>query len=361
LEIERLRRLRATLADKGMDGLVVSNPQNLRYLSGFTGSSGWLLISENKAILATDFRYIEQAKMEAPDYEISLIKGDLSNWLPNLISDLNWQKLAFEDTSVSYHSYRMLSDTVKSKLVNLELVPSGGLVEQLRSIKEPEELELIKRAVELTDAAFEQAKLIIRPGVTEKEVAWELEKLLRDNGSEQLAFDIILASGPNSALPHAKPTERAICAGEPVLIDMGAKIGGYCGDFSRTLCCGQADKTLQEIYGVVLQAQTAAMSGIESGIGASQADALARTVIEQAGYGDAFGHSLGHGIGLSVHELPTLAPNSSDLLIDDMVFTVEPGIYISGWGGVRIEDIAILEKGRIKMLTRSEKTYGGII
>ena len=353
--IERLQGLRPVIAEKGLDALLVSRQENLRYLSGFTGSSGWLLISRNNAIFATDFRYIEQAKEDAHNYEIIQVKGDLSNWLPDLLSNLGWRKLGFEADFVSCQSYYKLSETVKSKQVNLELIPATGLIEQLRSVKELEELKLISSAVELTDAAFEQAKSVIHPSVTEKEVAWEIEKFLRQRGSEGLAFEIIVASGPNSALPHAKPTERAICSGEPVLIDMGARVSGYCSDFSRTLCCGEADRTLQEIYSIVLKAQTAAISGIESGMDASQADGLARTIIEQAGYGNAFGHSLGHGVGLEVHELPVLAPNSSDLLIDGMVFTIEPGIYVPGWGGVRIEDMVILENGRARMLTKSAK------
>ena len=359
--IGRLQKLRPGIAEKGLDALLVSQPENYRYLSGFTGSSGWLLISDSHAILATDFRYTEQAKNEAPYCETTQVKGELHNWLPDLVSDLGWHKLGFEADSVSYHSYHKLSETIKSKQVNLELIPTTHLVEHLRSIKELEELELISKAVELTDAAFEQAKSIIRPGITEKEVAWEIEKLLRQEGSEGIPFEIIVASGPNSALPHARPTERIICSGEPVLIDMGARISGYCSDFSRTLSLRaqrsnpKADKTLQEIYSIVLTSQTTAIEGIESGMDASQADGLARTIIEQAGYGGAFGHSLGHGVGLEVHESPTLSSNSSDLLLDGMVFTIEPGIYLTGWGGVRIEDMVTLEKGKVRVLTKSEK------
>ena len=357
--IGRLQKLRPGIGKRGLDAILVSQPENCRYLSGFTGSSGWLLISHNCAILATDSRYIEQAKGEAPDYEITQVKGELHNWLPDLMSDLGWHKLGFEANFVSYHSYHKLSETIKSKQVNFELIPTTGIVEHLRSIKEPEELELINRAVELTDAAFEQAKSIIHPGITEKEAAWEIEKLLRQGGSEGIPFEIIVASGPNSALPHAKPSERIICSGEPVLIDMGARIGGYCSDFSRTLCLGEALKAvshqLSAIYDIVLTSQTAAIEGIESGMDGSQADQLARNIIEQAGYGDAFGHGLGHGVGLAIHELPVLASNSSDLLLDGMVFTIEPGIYIAGWGGVRIEDLVTLEKGKAKVLTKSRR------
>ena len=305
--------------------------------------------------MATDFRYTEQAKGESADFEIIQTKGELRNWLPGLISDFRWHKLGFEANLISYDSYHKLSEAIETKQVNLELVPTTGIVEHLRSIKEPEELDLITKAVELSDVAFEQAKMIIRPGVTEKEAAWEIEKFLRQEGSEGTPFEIVVASGSNSALPHARPTEKIIRPGELVLIDMGARISGYCSDFSRTLFLGEADKTLQEIYNIVFKAQTIAIEGVRSGMDASQADKLARSVIEQAGYGEAFGHSLGHGVGLATHELPTLGPSSSDSLADGMVFTIEPGIYLPNQGGVRIEDMVVLENGKPKVLTQARK------
>jgi len=353
--IKRLCKLRMTITEKGLGALLLSQPENLRYLSGFTGSSGWLLISGQNAILATDFRYVEQAKGESPDFEIIRTKGGLRDWLPGLVSDLGWHRLGFEANFISYEGYHKLNEAIKTKHVNLELVPTTGIVEQLRSIKEPEELGFITKAVGLADAAFEQAKAIIRPGITEKEAAWEIEKILRQEGSEGIPFEIIVASGPNSALPHARTTEKPICSGEPVLIDMGARISGYCSDFTRTLFLGRADKMFREIYNIILKAQTTAIKGIESGMGASQADRLARSVVEQAGYGDAFGHGLGHGVGLAVHEFPMLGPSSSDSLADGMVFTVEPGIYLAGQGGVRIEDMVVLENGKVRVLTKASK------
>jgi Xaa-Pro aminopeptidase len=353
--VKRLRKLRTPIAEKELNALLISQPENIRYLSGFTGSSGWLLISGQKAILATDFRYVEQAKEESPEFEIFQTKQELRDWLPGLVSDSGWHKLGFDANFISYDSFHKLSDAIKTKQINLELVPTTGIVEQLRSIKEPEELGFIIKAVELADAAFEHAKAIIRPGITEKEAAWEIEKFLRQKGSEGLPFEIIVASGPNSALPHAKPIEKIINSGEPVLIDMGARISGYCSDFSRTLFSGKADKIFQEIYNVVLEAQAAAIEGIKPGMDASQADQLARGIIEQAGFGDAFGHSLGHGVGLAVHELPTIGPSSSYSLADGMVFTIEPGIYLAGQGGVRIEDMVVLENGKAKVLSKVKK------
>jgi Xaa-Pro aminopeptidase len=353
--MKRLQKLQASIDKKGIDALLISQPENLFYLSGFTGSSGWLLISEQNAILATDFRYVEQAKGESSDFEIIQTKRELRDWLPDLVSDLGWHKLGFEANFISYEGYHKLSEAIKSSQVTLDFVPTIGIVDQLRSIKEPEELQFITKAVALTDAVFEQAKVIIHPGITEKETAWEIEKFFRQEGSEGMPFEIIVASGSNSALPHARPTEKIICSGEPVLIDMGAKINGYCSDFSRTLVLGKADKSLHEIYNIVLKAQTTAIERVESGMDASQADRLARSVVEQAGYGDAFGHGLGHGVGLAVHEFPSLGPNSSDLLADGMVFTIEPGIYLAGQGGVRIEDMVVLENGKARVLSKSKR------
>jgi Xaa-Pro aminopeptidase len=353
-KMNRLRKLRELIIEEGLDGLLISQADNLHYLSGFTGS-GWLLISGRDAILALDFLYVEQARQESQDFEIIQIKQELHSWLPGLVSDLGWHKLGFEANLISYDGYQRLGDAIRTKQVNIDLVPATGAVERLRSVKEPEELTLITKAAELADAVLEQAKAIIRPGVTEKEAAWEIEKNLRQNGSEGVPFEIIVASGPNSALPHARPTEKAICSGEPVLIDMGAKINGYCSDLSRTLFLGGPNKTFHKIYSIVLQAQAAAIKGAKSQMAASQADQLARSVIEQAGYGDAFGHGLGHGVGLAVHEFPRLGLGSSDSLTDGMVFTVEPGIYLAGQGGVRIEDMVVLENGKARVLTKSTK------
>jgi Xaa-Pro aminopeptidase len=353
-KMKRLWKLRKSIAEKGLDALLISQPENLRYLSGFTGS-GWLLVSGRNAILALDFLYVEQAKVESPDFEIIQIKQDLHAWLPGLVSDFGWRELGFEANLLSYDGYQKLSEAIKAKQINLELVPTTGIVEQLRSTKEPEEMRLITKAVELADAVFEQAMAIVRPGITEKELAWKIEEGLRQRGSEGVPFEIIVASGPNAALPHARPTEKTIGSGEPVLIDMGARINGYCSDLSRTLFLGRANKAFQEIYDIVLRAQATAIEGTKSEMAASQVDQLARSVIEQAGYGHAFGHGLGHGVGLAVHEYPRLGLSSSDLLTNGMVFTAEPGIYLAGQGGVRIEDMVLLENGKARALTKAAK------
>lgn len=329
----RLQKLRQELAEKDIDAVLISQPENRYYLSGFDGSSGYLLVTAQDAILATDFRYIEQATTQSPDYEVFRITNDIGEWFPRLITELGLRRLGFEVGHITFGLYRQLSDILDEAESKLRLVPVDGLVESLRAIKEPGEIELITRAVEISDAAFAYIKDMIRIGMTENEVAWEIEKFMRQKGSQAMPFDSIVASGPNSALPHAKPSPRKIQSGEPVVIDIGARFEGYSSDLSRTICLGTADDTFTKVYDTVLKAQLAAVAAIREGVNGDQADGAARAVIEQAGYGEAFGHGLGHGIGLAPHEQPRLGPNSAELLTSGMVFTVEPGIYLTGWGG----------------------------
>lgn len=353
--MSRLQKLRQSLEQKELDVLLVSRQENRRYLSGFTGSAGWLLISTKNACLAVDFRYVEQAKRESPDFDVIHIRGDTASWLPKLVSDSKFKRAGFEADFLPFVVYQQLCQTISDAGYQFQLIPTTGLVESIRAVKEPHELQFIAEAVGLADAALAHAKSVLRPGVSEKDIAWELEKFLREKGSEALPFDIIVASGPNSALPHARPSEQVILKNVPVIIDLGARVNGYCSDLSRTFSLGDEDETFSKIYDIVLGAQLTALATIGAGMNGDQADRLARSVIEQANYGEAFGHSLGHGVGLEAHESPRLGPNASDLLTDGMVFTIEPGIYIPGWGGVRIEDTVVMENGKIKALTGAEK------
>jgi len=351
----RLQKLRQKLAEKEIDAIFISQPENRYYLSGFAGSSGFLLITPQKTILATDFRYIEQAKIQAPDYEVFQITGDMISWLPELVADLGLRKLGFEAGHITFTTYRQLSDMLKEQQPRTKLIPLDGLVESLRVVKEPEEIELITRAAEIGDNAFAYIEDVIHAGMSEKEVAWEIAKFLRENGSQPVPFDVIVASGPNSALPHAKPSPRTIQYGEPIVIDIGARSDGYASDLTRTICLGTTDDTFKKVYDIVLGAQLAAMAIIKEGMTGEQADSLARKVVEEAGYAEAFGHALGHGIGLAPHEAPRLGPGSAEALVSGMVFTVEPGIYLTGWGGVRIEDLAVMENGKAKVISKARK------
>jgi Xaa-Pro aminopeptidase len=352
---DRIDKLRNVMAEKRLDGIFISQPDNRFYLSGFNGSAGYLLITAKEKMLATDFRYLEQVKEQSPDFTLFRITGNVKEWFISLTDGLGIKVLGFESEDMTHSMYRRFAEALKSVESSIRLIPVEGVVDSLRAVKDPVEIGLIRQAVEITDRAYAHIEKTIRPGMTELEVAWELEKFQRDNGSGAMPFGIIVASGPNSALPHAQPSSRKINAGEPVVIDMGARVGGYCSDFTRTLCIGEPDDTFRKVYDIVLGAQLAAISLIKSGMTGRQADGFARTVIEEAGYAEEFGHSLGHGTGLAAHEQPRVGPNSDDILTDGMVFSVEPGIYLPGWGGVRIEDLAILENGVIEVLSKGRK------
>jgi Xaa-Pro aminopeptidase len=352
---ERLKRLRGRLAEKGLDAVFITRAENRRYLSGFHGSAGSLLITAGEAVLATDFRYTEEAAAQAPDFEILRVSNNMADWFPSLAADLGIKTLGFEAADVSFDYYHRLGQALKKKALPVKLVPLGGLVESLRAVKDAGEITLIERAVAIADAAFNAIEAAIKPGLSERQVAWELEKALRENGSEPLPFEIIVASGPNASLPHHHPSDRAIREADAVVIDMGARFGGYASDLSRTICAGQPGDTFKKVYRAVLEAQAAAVSAITAGVTGHHADSAARKVIRRAGYGQAFGHALGHGVGLAEHELPRLGPGSREALTDGMVFTIEPGIYLSGWGGVRIEDVAVMEGGRPRILTAARK------
>ena len=351
----RLQKLCQLLAENEIDAILISQPENRYYLSGFDGSSGFLLINRQSKVLATDFRYIEQAKRQAPDYEIFKISNNVVDWFPELVAGSNLKRVGFEAGHITFARYQQLSDILSKGSSQLRLIPTNGLVESLRAIKEPEEIELITKAAEISDSAFNYIENIIHTGMSEKEVAWEIEKFMRQSGSETIPFDIIVASGPNSALPHAKPSSRVIGSNEPIIIDIGARVDGYSSDLSRTMYLGTADDTFNKVYDIVLGAQLTTIATIKPDMTGAQADSLARTVIEQAGYGEAFGHGLGHGVGLAPHELPRLGPNSPEHLVDGMIFTIEPGIYLSGWGGVRIEDVVVMENGKIRVISKAKK------
>jgi Xaa-Pro aminopeptidase len=351
----RVTGLRQKFTDKGIEAMLVSQPDNLYYLSGCQGLEGYLLISAEAAIIVTDFRYVEQAERQSPHCSIFRISGKMAEWFPRLFTALNVSRLGFESSHLSHAGYSQLTEIIRNAKMSVDMVPVEGMVDSLRMVKEPEEIALIEKAIRITDSVYDYVKSILKPGMTEKQLAWEIEKFQRDHGSQPVPFELIVAAGPNSALPHARPCDYVIKEGDPVVIDIGAKYGYYGSDLTRTLCAGKKDDTFRKVYGIVLEAQMAAISGIKMGMTGREADAIARSIIARAGYGEAFGHSLGHGIGLVTHERPTVGPNSTDVLSNGMVFTVEPGIYISGWGGVRIEDDVVIENDRLRVLSSAAK------
>lgn len=350
---ERLQRIRARLAEEGLDWLLVSSPENRRYLSGFTGSAGYLLISQEEALLATDFRYYQQVQEQAPAYTLARMQGGTVEALASILQQhvAEGARLGFEAEHLTVALYENLRGAVGAA----QWVPTQGLVEHLRAVKEPEEVQAIRRAVALADEVLEAVLPTLRPGMTEKEVAWRLESAMRERGAEKVSFDLIVASGPNGAKPHAVTSDRPLGKGEPIVIDMGCVVDGYCSDLTRTVVLGEPDGRFRDLYDLVLRAQRVAEEGIRPGMSGREADALAREVIDAAGYKEEFGHSLGHGVGLEVHELPRLSALSEEPLREGMVFTVEPGVYIPGWGGIRIEDMAVLRADGVEVLTACTK------
>ncbi len=361
---QRVQRLREKLDESKLDALLVASPEtasgaNCRYLSGFAGSSAYLLITKDDAVIATDFRYWEQAERQAQGFRLHKTEGGLEKWLPEFLKSVGGRRVAFEAAHVSYETYRTMRKAVSalggSDAERPKLSARTNLVEGLRAIKEPDEIEAIQAAIDIGDAAFEHVAPRIEPGWTEKRVAWEIEKQIRERGGDGVSFDTIVAGGPWGALPHAYPRDRALEEGESVVIDMGVRLNGYMSDLTRTLYLGKPDDQFKRIYDIVLAAQQTAEELIEPGMTGEQAHMLAHRVIEEAGHGDDFGHGLGHGVGMEVHEAPRVGKASKEVLAEGMVFTVEPGIYVTGWGGVRIEDMVVLADGRARVLSRAPK------
>tara|TARA_Y100000590_G_scaffold169152_1_gene193782 strand:+ start:2560 stop:3636 length:1077 start_codon:yes stop_codon:yes gene_type:complete len=352
--MDRVKNIRDRFDDYGINGLLVQSPDNRRYISGFTGTAGSLIISRDQAVLATDFRYIEQATTQSPEFRILRTFGAL-DWLPDLVGDLGITNLGFESEHLSFAMHQRIADTVASAGLPIDLIPVHALVEEVRKIKDQLEMDSLVRAIDISDRAFDEVSKTIFVGQTEREIAWLLEKTMRELGADSPSFDTIVAAGPNAALPHHRPDDTKIQNGTPLIIDMGAKYEGYCSDLSRTLFIGTPDDRFVSIYDTVLAAQLTAIATVQSGMTGSEADNLARLVIDEAGYGDKFGHSLGHGVGLEIHEQPGVGPGSQTILSDGMPFTIEPGIYISGWGGVRIEDVVVLEEGQARVISKASK------
>lgn len=362
----RVERLRAALRDANLDAFLVTNPENRRYLSGFTGhdsgadSAGALLVTLDDNALITDGRYLEQAETECPGLRIIKRDAEFAPLAAATLVDLDAKRVGFEATHVTVALRDDIEAALREKAPNasVELVPTRKVVERLRVVKDAEELANIERAVAITDETFTHLCGYLKPGLTERQIAHEIERYMLEKGADGLAFDSIVASGPNSALPHAVPTDREIQAGEPITIDMGARYNGYCSDMTRTVCLGQPGPEAEAIYNLVLRAQEACESEVGPGMNGKQADAAAREVLEAGGHGEHYLHSTGHGLGLEIHENPRLSKLGADHILEPgMLITIEPGVYLAGWGGVRIEDTAIVTEDGIRVLTRSHKRF----
>ncbi len=347
--LARLSRLRPHLAEAGLEGLVVSSSSNVFYLSGFRGSSGALLITSDQALLLSDFRYRLQARQQAPNFEFVEVERKLLFTLGDVAREQGIARLGYDQANLTCELHDQLSEGASG----VELALAGGLVEELRAVKSKDEIALIRAAASLADQALSKMMGLLKPGVSERDIALEGEFFMRRAGAEAAAFDFIVASGPNSALPHAETSDRCLQSGDLVVIDMGARVGGYCSDITRTLAIKTASTQAQEIYHIVYRAQRAAAAAVKAGVIGGEVDRIARNLIEATGYGDAFGHSLGHGVGVEVHEAPRLRRGEEAQLLPGQVVTVEPGIYLDGLGGVRLEDLLVVTEKGTETLTGS--------
>jgi Xaa-Pro aminopeptidase len=355
----RLEKLREKLAEQKLDALIVSGPRNQLYLAGFAGHEDFdsiLLVSKDDARVATDSRYWEVAENQAHGFSLVKIKRgeyDYTDALRDFAKEHDAHTIGFEANHVPYARYRDWQRAARKG--GAKLVPMDDLVNRLRAVKDEGELDKIRRAVRLTDEAFEHFRTHARPGMTEKQGAWLIELFMREHGGDGLAFNSIVASGPNAALPHAEPTDRTFEEGEPITVDIGARIDHYNADLTRTICLGAPSAKFQEVYQIVLKAQQAVEKKTRAGLRGKRVDGFARRVIEKAGYGENFGHGLGHGVGLAVHELPRAGKISKDVLEPNMTLTVEPGIYLPGWGGVRLEDLVLITPDGVEILSQATK------
>ncbi|SDI95983.1 M24 family metallopeptidase [Salimicrobium halophilum] len=345
-----VERIRESMKNKNIDALLVVSDKNRRYITGFTGTSGAVLITATSAKLVTDFRYIEQAEDQVEDFEIVEHKGPMSKEIATQLKKDEVKRIGFEKDHMTYGVYETFQAAIDG-----EMIPVSGMVEELRLVKTDEEISILRDAAKIADEAFDHILSFIKPGVREIDVSNELEFFMRKKGATSSSFDIIVASGYRSALPHGVASEKKIESGELVTLDFGALYKGYCSDITRTIAVGEISEKQKEIYSTVLEAQKAGMNGLRAGLTGKEADALTRDVINAKGYGQYFGHSTGHGIGLDVHEGPGLSHRSDVELKPGMVVTVEPGIYVQGIGGCRIEDDTVITESGNEPLNDSPK------
>ncbi|SES71139.1 Xaa-Pro aminopeptidase [Natronincola peptidivorans] len=346
---KKIASVRDVLLKKDLDAILIGKPENRRYISSFTGTTGFVIITKDEAIFITDFRYMQQAQKECKLFKI--IETSRYEPLTNILNELNIGRLGVEEEFFTYGHALDLQE----KLKNLSLVALEGALTKIRSIKSKEEIEYITTAASIADKAFAYILDFLKPGAIEEDIALELEFFMRKQGASGVSFNFIVASGERSSLPHGTASNKIIEAGDFVTLDFGCIYEGYCSDMTRTMVVGEASTKQKEIYSIVLQAQKTALDAVKPGITGKDLDSIARSIIEEAGYGDNFGHGLGHGVGLEVHELPHVNIIGDIPMEPGMVITIEPGIYIPGFGGVRIEDLVVVTENGYKVLSKTSK------
>lgn len=350
----RVQKLREHLAKVELDAIFVSNGENRRYISGFVSTAGYLLVTQNDAVVCTDFRYTEQAAQQAPGWRIDRIGGK-PEWLAKLVNEFAIKTLGFEADDMTVGTLERFKKALKENDVDPEWKATSGIGVDLRAYKDSGELELLQRAIDIGDQAFEETADLLEVGMTEKEAAWIFEKAVRERGAESISFETIVAIGPNAARPHHATSDSKLVEGQTIVFDCGSRYQGYCSDLTRTVVLGDADDEIKRVYDIVLTAQLAAIDMVKPGMTGEECDAIARKIITEAGHQNDFGHSLGHGLGLEVHENPGVGPNAKGKLGNGMPFTIEPGIYIPGWGGVRIEDVVVLDNDKARVMSHATK------
>ena len=346
--LQRVQKLRLLMQQNEIDAFIVDKAENIFYLSGFTsGEDALLLVTETDKYILTDARYSEQLKQEAPDWNLLQIKPGSQKGLADIAYDC--QRIGIED-SIVYHQFCELGKQLPNKLI-----PLSGLVEELRLIKDENELELLRKCASISDTVFSRLLDFIKPGITEVEVAHFVAMALREGGCQKEAFDTIAVSGENAALPHGKPGKRRLIAGDMLTLDFGGIYAGYCADMTRTVVIESASERLNSLYKEVLSAQMAGVAAVKPGIKPAEIDKVVRDCLAESGLDKYFVHGTGHGLGLEVHEKPTVSARGTGYLEENMVITIEPGIYIPGWGGIRIEDSVIVKGGGCEIITCSDK------
>jgi Xaa-Pro aminopeptidase len=345
----RRLKLRVRLTDLGIDAFLVTRLPNVRYLTGFSGSNGQLVLAADDAVFLTDGRYEDQSRREVPDIRRVIYSGEFVRAFAEACTNLNARRVAFEGAGLSYKSYSDLSGTGN------ELIATDQEVERLRWVKDEDEIERLNEAQAIADDAFDLVTRKLVEGISERDAALELDMFLRQSGAANVAFDTILAFGENAAEPHHQPTNRPLERGDVVKMDFGCIVDGYHSDMTRTVAFGELSAKLREVYEVVRASQQAGVDAVRAGVVARDADEAARMIVREAGYGDAFKHSLGHGVGLEIHEGPTLRAGGDDVVPEGAVVTVEPGIYLDGVGGVRIEDMVEVRADGCRVIPRTAK------
>ncbi|OJF94306.1 Xaa-Pro peptidase family protein [Alkalibacterium sp. 20] len=337
--MSRVEVIQQKMKKQKVEALLITSPYNLRYASGFTGSTGLSVVTQDKAYFVTDFRYSEQAAEQAVGFEIIKNTGPIYDEVETIVEKEAIKVLSFEKDFVTYSTFEKIND-----LLDCELEPSSGLLESLREIKDEKEMATIQQAIKITEYAFEEILGFIKPGVTEIEVANKLDFMMREKGATGVSFDTIVASGKRSAMPHGVASDKKIEQGDMITIDFGCYYKGYVSDMTRTISLGDPGEELKKIHQIVLDAQLKVNERAKAGVTGKELDAVARDYITEKGYGEAFGHSTGHGIGLEVHETPGISYRNEKSLVEGNVITNEPGIYLPGLGGVRIEDDLVITK-----------------